>query len=504
VKIGVLTQAEPRTILLGSLRHTVFLTGGKVFPTTPNSSITGFVAPTFGGAGGTSTFQLTVTDSHGASSTANAQVNVLPNRPPTVDAGPDQNVNEFAVVSLAGSGTDPDGNSLMYTWSQFSGPTVTLSDPRDPNATFIAPDVACGGGAVVMTLTADDGYGGTDSKNVTINVANVNHPPTANGGGNQQVNEEDLVNLHGTGQDVDSAEGASLTFQWTQTSGNPVSLSGSGQDVSFTAPDIPGGDPNAFLDLGFQLTVTTVCGDSVTSATDDITVTVKNVAHPPIAVATGPTMANEGGDTVQLDGSNSSDPDGEQLTYAWEQTAGPTVTLVGANSAMPSFTTPWVSADTPVKFKLTVSTKYGFTNSAYVAVTIKDWNQPPVVTNAHADVPVLWPPDHRMVPVHIAGVVDPNSNDTITITGVTQDEPTNGLGDGDTPIDAIISGDSVLLRAERSGKGDGRVYWVYFTASDPETVALGNSPTGIVKVMVPHDKKTDTAIDSGQKYDSTK
>jgi chitinase len=157
-----------------------------------------------------------------------------------------------------------------------------------------------------------------------------------------------------------------------------------------------------------------------------------------------------------------------------------------------------------VKFKLTVSTKYGFTNSAYVAVTIKDWNQPPVVTNAHADVPVLWPPDHRMVPVHIAGVVDPNSNDTITITGVTQDEPTNGLGDGDTPIDAIISGDSVLQRAERSGTGDGRVYWVYFTASDPETVALGNSPTGIVKVMVPHDKKTDTAIDSGQKYDSTK
>jgi hypothetical protein len=59
-----------------------------------------------------------------------------------------------------------------------------------------------------------------------------------------------------------------------------------------------------------------------------------------------------------------------------------------------------------------------------------------------------------MAMVHILGVVNPN-NDPIVITGVTQDEPTNGLGEGDTPIDAMISGDSVQLRAERSGNGNG-------------------------------------------------
>ena len=85
-------------------------------------------------------------------------------------------------------------------------------------------------------------------------------------------------------------------------------------------------------------------------------------------------------------------------------------------------------------------------------------------------------------------------------TGVTQDEPTNGLGDGDTAIDAIISAnhDSAQLRAERSGNRDGRVYRVYFTASDFE----GGS-SGWVKVMVPKSKKTDAAIDSAQNYDST-
>lgn len=103
-----------------------------------------------------------------------------------------------------------------------------------------------------------------------------------------------------------------------------------------------------------------------------------------------------------------------------------------------------------------------------------------------------------MVAVGILGVTDPNNNATITITGVRQDEPTNGQGDGDTPIDAIINADgTVLLRAERSGNGNGRVYHIYFTASD-----LEGSTSGVVKVSVPHSKKSG-AVDSGQNYNST-
>jgi chitinase len=89
-------------------------------------------------------------------------------------------------------------------------------------------------------------------------------------------------------------------------------------------------------------------------------------------------------------------------------------------------------------------------------------------------------------------------SDPIAINAVTQDERTNGLGDGDTPIDGIINNDAVLLRAERSGQGNGRVYKVCFTVADPEQNAYG-----CVNVMVPKSKKTDVAIDSGQAYDST-
>lgn len=490
------------------------LDGPPVTLDNPNTSGPCFATPDVGPAGADLHFQLIVTDSHGASSdpaapAATVLVHVsYVNHPPTANPGNDQTVNEGDTVSLNGSGTDPDNNTLTFAWSQSSGPTVTLSDPTDPKATFIAPQVFCAGDVIVMTLTADDGYGGTDSKDVTINVANVNHLPTANAGENQQVHEGDAVELHGTGDDADTEEVSSLVFQWTQTSGTPVALSGSGKDVSFTAPNIPGGDPNASVELGFSLTVMDSCGGLTT--TDPITVHVANIPHAPVAIVQPVAPANEGGNTVLLDGSSSYDPDVvDTITFAWEQTDGPTVTLVygpgDPNHIMPTFLTPWVSADTQLKFKLTVTDNWGLSSSAYVTVTINNWNTPPDVTNAHADVPVLWPPDHKMIQVHILGVNDAQNNATITITKVTQDEPTNGLGDGDTTPDAFISAshDSVQLRAERSGKGDGRVYRITFTASDPETIALGNSPTATIKVMVPHDKKTDIAIDSGGAYDST-
>ncbi len=101
-------------------------------------------------------------------------------------------------------------------------------------------------------------------------------------------------------------------------------------------------------------------------------------------------------------------------------------------------------------------------------------------------------------------MTDPDNNAvTIQITGVTQDEPVNGVGDGDTSPDAVISGDSVLLRAERTGltggvQENGRVYVVNFTADDGQ----GGSCSGSIAVGVPHDRK-DTPVDDGQNIDST-
>lgn len=131
-------------------------------------------------------------------------------------------------------------------------------------------------------------------------------------------------------------------------------------------------------------------------------------------------------------------------------------------------------------------------------------NRPPVCSAATVDKATLWPPDHTLRNVTISGVTDPDAGDTVTInvTSVTSDEPTNGLGDGDTPVDAVITPNSnvVQLRAERSGKGDGRVYVVNFTATDSH----GGTCTGSVTVTVLHDQKPGSvAVNSGQRYNAT-
>jgi alpha-tubulin suppressor-like RCC1 family protein len=72
------------------------------------------------------------------------------------------------------------------------------------------------------------------------------------------------------------------------------------------------------------------------------------------------------------------------------------------------------------------------------------------------------------------------------------------LGDGDTSPDAVLRGAGVLLRAERSGGGDGRVYHVNFRAEDGQ----GGLCRGEVTVEVPHNRKSG-AVDGGALYDST-
>ncbi|MGH9278668.1 MAG: Ig-like domain-containing protein [Acidimicrobiales bacterium] len=114
----------------------------------------------------------------------------------------------------------------------------------------------------------------------------------------------------------------------------------------------------------------------------------------------------------------------------------------------------------------------------------------------------LFPPNHKMRPVRLAGATDPDGDAVgLVITRVTQDEPVNGLGDGDTAPDAAIGDDAgqVSLRAERSGQGDGRVYRIDFTATD----STGKACSGFVTVGVPHDNRPGAvAIDSGVSFDS--
>jgi cysteine-rich repeat protein len=129
----------------------------------------------------------------------------------------------------------------------------------------------------------------------------------------------------------------------------------------------------------------------------------------------------------------------------------------------------------------------------------------PDCSKASANPSILWPPNHQGVNMNIIGVSDPDGDPlTITATGVFQDEPVakvTGDGAGATSPDASSS--PLQVRAERNGNrktpGDGRVYFIKFTADD----GMGGTCAGAVKVCVPHNQgQQPLCIDEGPLYNS--
>lgn len=130
-------------------------------------------------------------------------------------------------------------------------------------------------------------------------------------------------------------------------------------------------------------------------------------------------------------------------------------------------------------------------------------HQPPKVTTKVLE---LWPPNHKYREIDIEDcfkkveACDPHWQ--AKILWATSDEPENDGGDGNTNDDIVGGADkqTIKLRAERKGSGDGRVYNVKFEVKD----SGGKKTTGICKVVVPHDQgQGDYAVDSGPKYKVT-
>ena len=124
----------------------------------------------------------------------------------------------------------------------------------------------------------------------------------------------------------------------------------------------------------------------------------------------------------------------------------------------------------------------GNTASATQNVTVID-DTPPVITGASVDKPTLWPPNHQMVDVMVSYTATDNCATVSTALNVSSNEPVNGAGDGNTATDwEIVDAHHLRLRAERSGRGNGRIYTITITATD----SFGNTSSQVVTVHVPH------------------
>lgn len=122
----------------------------------------------------------------------------------------------------------------------------------------------------------------------------------------------------------------------------------------------------------------------------------------------------------------------------------------------------------------------GTLDTCTFTVTVKDVEFP-VVSAATVDKPTLWPPNHQMETITVNYTATDNCGVNCVLS-VTSNEPINGQGDGDTAPDwVIVDAHHVLLRSERAGKGNGRVYTITVTCKD----AANNTVVKTVTVRVP-------------------
>jgi hypothetical protein len=133
-----------------------------------------------------------------------------------------------------------------------------------------------------------------------------------------------------------------------------------------------------------------MCGDGIDNNCDGTVDEGCPQNIPPIANA-GTNQTVKSGNTVALDGSDSSDPDGDRLTYLWAQTQGPDVTLSSTTISKPAFTAPETTDPSVIlRFRLTVSDGKD-TDNDFVTVTVKAIPNQPPVANATADKATVQP-----------------------------------------------------------------------------------------------------------------
>ncbi|WP_420632540.1 PKD domain-containing protein [Candidatus Palauibacter sp.] len=384
------------------------------------------------------TFELEVDDNKGGTHTDRVTITVRDvNRQPTARAGSDETVNERTRVDLNGtSSSDPDDDTLDYSWRRISGPAVTLHDANTATPYF-TPEVTADAG-ITFELEVDDNKGGTHTDRVRITVRDVNRAPTAGAGSDQSVNERTTVTLQGSGTDADSD---ALSYAWLQTAGPPATLS----DTSAASPTFEAPEVTAATALTFRLTVSDNHGGT---DTDDVTVTVGHVNRRPAAAA-GPDQAVEERTTVTLDGSGSTDPDGGTLSYAWLQTAGPTATLSDTSAASPTFEAPEVTEATDLTFRLTVSDG---TLSATddVTITVAHVNRGPVPAGTIGAQSVDVGGSGS---VDVSGYFSDADGDALTYTAEWTDS---------TAVTVSVTGSLVEYTGDAAGSAD-----VTVTARDP-------------------------------------
>ena len=288
-------------------------------------------------------------------------------------------MDENTTKSIKLSASDKDGELLVFT--NLSKPKHgILEDSIPPDVTY-KPDSGFSG-SDAFTFKAYDGVDFSKIATISIEVNKApvpiidqnstttiheNQVPITEAGPDQTVSETQTVNLDGSKSS--DPDGDKLSYNWKQTGGDVKIDIGSSDAVaaSFVAPVTEKEEQ-----VKIELTVDDSKGGK---SSDTVNITIKKANQEPVSDA-GSDQTADANTEVKLDGSKSTDRDGDNLKFEWSQTKGSDVKLSDKHDASPSFVAPEVDKETEMQFELLVDDGNGGTSKDVVKITV----QPTITT----------------------------------------------------------------------------------------------------------------------------
>ena len=388
----------------------------------------------------------------GGGTTATATTNVAP----TANPGLSQNVLVGAVVNMDGSASkDSDGGILTFKWALIGKPigsAATLSNSNYPNPKFTA-DLA---GNYVLSLVVNDGKVDSTVASVSVTATTANAAPIANAGNNQNVTIGSTVTLDGTASS--DANHDSLTYKWA--------LQAKPSNSSATLSSITSAKPTFKADLSGTYVATLVVSDGKANSDLAVVSVLASVANSAPVAKAGSTQNVVVGTTVTLDGTASSDANGDTLSFKWSLLYKPASSLASLSSA--SASKPTFTADVVGTYVASLVVSDGKVDSAAVSSTTviaETINSVPVANAGSAQTVLVG------ATVNLTGAASSDANsDALTYKWVLTTKPTGSTATltsaslVSTTFKADVEGVFVASLIVNDGKADSTVSTVPITA----------------------------------------
>jgi hypothetical protein len=264
------------------------------------------------------------------------------NSPPVANAGPNQDNIAAGTVTLDGSASyDPDGDPITYSWTQTSGPTVTLSAPTSATTTF----TAAAGQTYQFKLTVTDS--GRLSSSAFTRVTTTT-PQSAV-----------IVRFDATPNQISAGQSSTLT--WIVQGATQVSINNGIGNVAATGSTTV----SPTTTTTYTLTAAGPSGNVTASAT--VTVGAGQAGNPQI---------------VRFEASPLTIAPGSSSTLSWATNGATTVSISPGVGNVPVNGSTTVSPSSTTVYTLTATSSDGKSVTSPVTVTVTNASVPQIVVFA--------------------------------------------------------------------------------------------------------------------------